>query len=85
MVYKQRLRAKGGTLSFTASPIAGDRHLFLTAEDGRVLVIKAGSDFKLEEVNQLGESILATPAVSRGAMFFRTQNSLIAVGKHLPP
>ncbi len=85
VVYKQRLRAKGGTLSFTASPIAGDGHLFLTAEDGRVLVIKAGPEFQLEEVNQLGESILATPAVSRGAMFFRTQNSLIAVGKHLPP
>lgn len=33
----------------------------------------------------LGESILATPAVSRIAMFFRTQNSLIAVGKYLPP
>jgi hypothetical protein len=48
-------------------------------------VIKACPEFLLEEVNQLGESILATPAISRGAMFFRTQNSLIAVGKHLPP
>ena len=81
VVYKKRMKAKGGSLSFTASPVAADGHLYFTAEDGRVLVVKTGPEFELVEVNPLGESILATPAISKGVIYFRTQDSLIAVGK----
>ncbi len=34
-VYKKRLRASGGGLSFTASPVAGDGHIYFSSEDGR--------------------------------------------------
>ena len=78
-VYKKRLKAPGGSLSFTASPIAADGHLFLPSEDGRVLVVKTGSEFELVNTNECGDSILATPAISDGVLFVRTQNSLIAV------
>ncbi len=81
-VYKQRLKAPGGSLSFTASPIAADGHLFLSAEDGRVLVVKAGSKFELVNTNDCGEPILATPAISAGLFLIRTQNSLIALGEN---
>jgi outer membrane protein assembly factor BamB len=81
-VYKKRLKASG-RLAFTASPVAADGHLYLTAEDGQVLVVKAGPDFEVVATNQLNQKILATPAISEGAMFFRTQNSLIAVGKRI--
>ena len=81
LVYKKRLKAKGGQLAFTASPLAGDGHLYFTAEDGRVVVVQAGPEFKIVNVNELNASILATPAISEGAMFFRTQRSLIAVGE----
>ncbi|MEL7496940.1 MAG: PQQ-binding-like beta-propeller repeat protein [Planctomycetota bacterium] len=80
-MYRKRMKAKGGTLSFTASPIAADGHIYCTAEDGRVLVVKAGPKFSLVETNVLGESVLATPAVSEGLMIFRGQNHVIAVGK----
>lgn len=80
VVYKKRLTAEGGSLSFTASPIAADGRLYCTSEDGRVLVIKAGGEFEIDNVSTLGESVLSTPAVSEGAIFFRTQDSLIAVG-----
>lgn len=80
-VYRKRMKAPGGALSFTASPIAADGNLFCTAEDGRVLVVKAGPKFKLVRTNTLGESVLATPAVSEGMMIFRGQNHVIAVGK----
>jgi outer membrane protein assembly factor BamB len=82
-VYKKRLRAEGGQLAFTASPLAADGHLYLTAEDGRVLVVKAGPDYEVVTTNKLNEKILATPAISEGAMFFRTQKSLIAVGQRI--
>ena len=80
-VYKKRMTGEGGGLAFTASPLAADGHLFLTAEDGQVVVVKAGAEFELARINQLNQSILATPAISEGAIFFRTQNSLIAVGE----
>lgn len=80
-VYRKRMKAPGGALSFTASPIAADGNLFCTAEDGRVLVVEAGPKFKLVRTNTLGESVLATPAVSEGMMIFRGQNHVIAVGK----
>ena len=80
-IYKKRVRVSGGALSFTASPVAGDGHVYLTAEDGRVIVVKAGPEFEVVETNHCNESILATPAISDRVMFFRTQNSLIAVGE----
>ncbi|MEM9410606.1 MAG: PQQ-binding-like beta-propeller repeat protein [Planctomycetota bacterium] len=80
VVYKKRMKASGGGLSFTASPVAADGNLFLTAEDGRVLVVKSGPTYELLKVNDLNEPILATPAISKQAIYFRTQNSLIAVG-----
>ena len=79
-VYKKRMRAKGGTLSFTASPLAGDGHLYFTAEDGRVLVVKSGPEFELIETNEIGKNVLATPAISEGVMYFRTEDSVVAVG-----
>lgn len=78
-VYRRRMRADGGSLSFTASPVAADGHLYLTAEDGRVLVVKTGPEYELVGVNKLDDPILATPAIARGAMYFRTQSRMVAV------
>jgi outer membrane protein assembly factor BamB len=80
-IYKKRMSAPGGSLSFTASPLAADGHLYLPAEDGRVLVVKAGPEFELVETNEAGESILATPAISDGTIYLRTNKHLIAVGE----
>ncbi len=80
-VYKKRMRAPGGSLSFTASPLAADGHLYFPAEDGRVLVVTAGPEFELVKTNTCGESVLATPAISDGVLFLRTAKSLIAVGE----
>ena len=82
-VYKKRLKTGGGKLAFTASPLAADGHLYFTAEDGRVLVVKAGPEYELVATNELNEKVLATPAISEGAMYFRTQSSLIAVGQRI--
>ncbi len=80
-VYRERMRADGGSTSFTASPVAADGHLYLTAEDGRVLVVKAGPEYDLVAVNKLDGPVLATPAISRGSMFFRTSSRLVAVSE----
>ena len=80
-VYKKRMRVPGGGLAFSASPLAADGHLYFFAEDGRCVVVKAGSEYEIVATNHCNDSILATPAISDGAIFVRTRKSLIAVGK----
>ena len=75
----RRIRLRGPGRSFTASPIAGDGHLYFTSESGDVYVVQAGPKMQQLHVNSLGEYCLSTPAVSDGVMFFRGQKHLIAV------
>jgi outer membrane protein assembly factor BamB len=76
-IYKKRLNAE--IQSFTASPVAADGRLYFTAEDGCVLVVKAGGVFELISKNPGGAKVLATPAISDGMFFLRTTEELIAV------
>lgn len=75
--YRKRL-GPGGT-GFTASPVADKEKLYFTSEEGEVYVIRAGTTFEELAVNKLGETCMATPAISRGALYFRTRSHLIAV------
>jgi outer membrane protein assembly factor BamB len=75
-VYKERV---GGT-SYTASPVAADGRLYFTSEQGEVRVVRAGPTFELLAVNPMDDYCLATPAISNGTMFIRSQQFLWAVG-----
>jgi outer membrane protein assembly factor BamB len=66
---------------FSASPVAVDGKIFFTNDDGETFVLRAGPTFELMHVNQLGESILASPALVDGRWYFRTQRNLYAVGR----
>ena len=76
--YSQRLaqNAEG----YTASPVSDGRHLYFTSELGNVFVIPATGKFSVAAINKLEETCLATPAISDGALFFRTRDKLVAVG-----
>ncbi len=76
--YQERLA--GGTSAFTASPIANDGKVYLANEDGQVFVIKAGPAYELVSLNDMGASVLATPAISEGRLLFRTPQHLISIG-----
>ena len=75
--YQQRLA--GATSAFTASPVASDGKVYFASEDGQVFVAKAGAVWEQLALNEMGESVLATPAISEGALLFRTQRHLIAI------
>jgi outer membrane protein assembly factor BamB len=64
-----------------ASPVAADGKIYLVARNGNSYTIKAGKEYELLAKNSLGEHSMVTPAITEGAMFFRTDNYLIAVGK----
>jgi outer membrane protein assembly factor BamB len=77
--YQQRLG--NGETGFSASAVAADGKLYYSSEDGDVYVLKAGATFEQLAKNGLGEVTMATPAISKGVIFFRTQGHLVAVGR----
>jgi outer membrane protein assembly factor BamB len=78
-IYRQRLSVVGS--GFSASPVAADGKIYLSNEDGEMLVIGAGRKFSHIGTNSMGELIMATPALSDGVLYVRTAQSLIAVGR----
>ena len=77
--YRERLG--DGQTGFTASMVAGDGKLYATSEEGTVHVVAAGTSFEPVAKNELGETCMATPAVSDGVLFWRTRGHLVAVGE----
>ena len=73
-------RLAGGTSAFTASPVASDGKVYIANEDGQVFVLKASPAYELVSLNDMGSSVLATPAISEGRLLFRTQKELMAIG-----
>ena len=78
-IYRKRLEPVGS--GFSASPIAADGRLYLSNEDGEMLVVAAGREFRLISTNTIGELLMATPALSNGVMYVRSASSLFAIGK----
>ena len=76
--YSERLSPSSE--GYTASPVSDGRHLYFTSELGNVFVVPATDKFSVVATNPLGETCLSTPAISEGALFFRTRGKLIAVG-----
>ena len=64
-----------------ASPVAADGKIYLASEDGEMLVVAAGPEFKHLATNSMGELLMATPALSEGVMYVRSSASLFAVGR----
>jgi len=46
-----------------------------------MFVVKAGPKFEVLANNSLGEPLMATPAISDGKMFVRSQQHLFAIGR----
>ncbi len=78
-IYQERLG--DGKTGFTASPVAAAGKLYYSSEDGDIYVIKAGPKFELLATNEMGEICMATPAISEGTLFFRTQGHVVAISE----
>jgi len=64
---------------FSASPVAADGRVYLVNEEGITFVLEAGREKKVRAENPLGERILASPAISKGMIFLRSDGHLIAI------
>jgi outer membrane protein assembly factor BamB len=77
-LYRQRLPQVGS--GFSASPVAADGKIYLSNEDGEMLVIAAGPAFAHVATNPMGELLMATPALSEGVMIVRSSTAVSAIG-----
>ncbi len=75
-VWRQRLSGL-----FFASPVAADGNIYRASETGETFVLRAGREPQVIAQNDLGERFIASPAVSNGRLFLRSDRTLFAVGK----
>ena len=71
----------GKSKSFIASPVASDGKIYIVDEEGTVYIIQDGDRFILLGEIPLNDICMTAPSITDGAIFFRTQKYLIAVGK----
>ncbi|MDH5399422.1 MAG: PQQ-binding-like beta-propeller repeat protein [Cyclobacteriaceae bacterium] len=77
-LYEEKL---GRASSFTASPVASDGRIYVVDDEGTVYRIKSGKKFEVLSRQKLDDICMVTPAITDGAIFFRTQGRLMAFGK----
>ena len=65
---------------YYASPVAADGKVYLANEEGKITVLKASAQWEVLGVNDLGEEIHATPALSGGRLYVRTLGSVYCFG-----
>lgn len=66
--------------NFSASPVGVDGRIYLLNEEGETVVLQAGRKYNVLARNALNEVCRASPAVSRGRIFIRSEEHLYAIG-----
>jgi outer membrane protein assembly factor BamB len=78
VLWQQRLPARG---NYFASPVAGDGKIYVVSEEGEVSVVAAKPAYELIATNSMGGRTMASPAISGGRVFIRTDEHLYCVGR----
>jgi outer membrane protein assembly factor BamB len=65
---------------FSASPVAAAGHVYFVSESGDTYVVKDGPKPEIVARNAIGERAIASPALSNGRVFIRTDDSLFCIG-----
>jgi len=73
-------RVAGALGGYSASPVAAEGRIFVVSEEGKITVLRAGRDWDVMSVNDLGEGAFATPALSAGRIYVRTYEALYCFG-----
>jgi outer membrane protein assembly factor BamB len=76
-VYQARIGT--GTSAFSASPVAADGRLYVASENGEVHVLRAGPEQAQIARNDMGEIVMATPAISGGLLVIRTLGHIVGL------
>ena len=75
VVWQERLEG-----FYSASPVLAEGRIYYLAEDGTTRVIQAARELKILAENPIGETCQASPAVSNGRIFIRSDKHLFCIG-----
>jgi hypothetical protein len=73
-------RLSGAIEKYLASPVAADNKIYIAGETGKIVVISPGAQWEVLQINDLGASVYATPAIGDRRLFVRTVDTLFAFG-----
>ncbi len=73
-------RLTGALGGYSSSPVAAEGKVYLPSEEGKITVLKAGREWEVIATNDLGEGCFATPALSAGDLYVRTNDALYRFG-----
>ena len=65
--------------AFSGSPICIEDRLYCVTEDGTVVVVQAGPEFRELGRTSLGDDCHSTPAVANGHLYFHTFHKVLAL------
>lgn len=71
----------GNLGEYFASPVAGDGKIYVTGENGFVVVLEQGHSLNVLAKNDLGDTIIATPAIADGRLYFRTKEKILCIAE----
>jgi outer membrane protein assembly factor BamB len=66
---------------FSASLVTAGGLVYFLADDGTTTVVRPGEKLDVVATNKLGEFCFASPAISDGQIFLRSEKSLFCIGK----
>lgn len=78
MLHQIRAEGRG---NYYASLVAGDGKVYLTSEGGVMTVLESGKSGKILASHDFGERIMASPVITAGVMYIRTDAALYAYSK----
>ena len=70
---RKRLRNFG---NYYASPVAAGGRIYVPGENGFIVVLESGPELKILGRNDVGDSVIATPAIADNRLYVRTLHSL---------
>ncbi len=73
---RKRIRNFG---NYYASPVVGDGKIYVTGENGFIVVVKQGPKLEVLAKNDMRESCIATPAIADGRLYIRTLSKLYCI------
>jgi outer membrane protein assembly factor BamB len=66
---------------FSASPVTANGLVYFLSDKGIMTIVKPGPAFEVVARNELGEKTFASPAISHGRLFLRSENHLYCIGE----
>jgi outer membrane protein assembly factor BamB len=75
LAWKQRLGEQHASL------VSAEGNVYFLNDKGVTHVVRPGQQYTVVATNELGEKCFASPAISGGQMFIRTEKHLVCIGK----